>query len=47
MEQSSALGTDIQTAMGDLGSTMNDAPGALSEATQEEPACQQLTGSAG
>ncbi len=44
LEQSTALGTDIQTAMNDLGSTMEDAPDALTEATQEEPACQQLTG---
>lgn len=44
MEQSTALGTDIQTAMNDLGSTMEDAPDALTEATLDEPACQQLTG---
>lgn len=44
VEQASALGTDIQTAMGDLGSTMEDAPDALTEATLDEPSCQQLTG---
>ncbi|MEO8324059.1 MAG: hypothetical protein ABI571_07990 [Actinomycetota bacterium] len=43
-EQSTALGTDIQTAMGDLGATLGDAPEELTKAAEDEPACQQLGG---
>lgn len=43
-EQAATLGTDIQTAMGDLGSTLEEAPEELTEAAKDEPACQEVAG---
>ena len=43
-EQASALGADIQTAMGDLGTTLEEAPEELTQAAEDEPACQELGG---
>lgn len=41
-EQASTLGTDIETAMGDLGATLEDAPEEITQAAEDEPACQQV-----
>ena len=43
-EQATVLGTDIQTAMGDLGTTLEEAPEELTQASEDEPACQELGG---
>lgn len=43
-EQASTLGTDIQTAMGGLGTTLEEAPEELTQAAEDEPACQEVAG---